>query len=356
MTLAQARPEDRDATLLRAATALFCQEPIHDRDALRRFEQLAIHLLPKLRPTDRGYVASLLSGRKDAPPAIMRTLARDVFEVASPVLRYSSALSTIDFLGVIAATGPEHHQLIATRSDLTADVLRALDIAKQKTLTIEEAESPESSDEAAAVPANEITDESVPQEPQSLAGGLTEFLDAPLEDRLRILREASSGRWPKADTTARSSGRLDEVLRRSHATAQIVIAAKKRDRAGLIAAFSQSLGITSDTAAKLMADPSGEPLVLMVRATGLSDADGRTVLLLANKQIAESVDAFFRLADLYASLEPATAEAFVEAWRPSQPKRPPTRMPVYSQGAERSSPTVARPEVAAPMRKSGTKD
>ena len=132
MTLAQSRPEDRDATLLRAATALFCQEPSHDRDGIRRFEQLAVHLLPKIATDDRVYVASLLASRNDAPPSAMRMLARDEIEVATPVLRHSPVLSTIDLLGVIAVTGSEHHRLIAGRTDLSADVLRALAIARQK--------------------------------------------------------------------------------------------------------------------------------------------------------------------------------------------------------------------------------
>ena len=339
MTLAQARPEDRDATLLRAATALFCQEPAHDRDAIRRYEQLAIHLLPKLQPNDRAYVASLLGGRADAPPAVMRLLARDAIGVAGPVLR-NSTLSTIDLLGVIAATGPDHHQLIAARSDLSTDVLRALEIAGKKTRIGLRGADDNKSDARGEVTA--------PDQPTP-APAYSVFLEAPAERRLRILGEASDRGWRAVGESGHR--RLDQVLQRSYATAEIVVAAKRKDRAGLVAAFTHALGITSEVATKLLNDPSGEPLVLLIRAAGLSDADGRTVLLLANKQIGESVDAFLRLADLYASLEAATAEAFIEAWRPSPPTRRPEHVPVYSGGAMRGTEEATRSRPAEEERK-----
>ena len=358
MTLAQARPEDRDATLLRAATALFCQEPIHDRDAIRRYEQLAIHLLPKLSPNDRAYVASLLGGRSDAPPAVMRLLARDAIGIAGPVLLHSTALSTIDLLGVIAVTGPDHHQLIAGRSDLSADVLRALDIAREKYSETAPKPAAKSAPQMeppqdVAADAGEAETPKVPTAPSAPAADVDDFLDAPQDRRLRILGEAASRRW-RARGTGRSL-RLDEMLEQSFAATAIVHAAKKRDRPALVEAFSRALGITNEVATRLLYDPSGEPLVLMIRAAGLSDADGRTVLLLANKQISESVDKFFRLADLYASLEPSTAEAFIEAWRPeAETKRRPTHVPVYVEGAERPA-AAARPDVVEQPQKRAKK-
>jgi len=341
MTLAQARPEERDGTLLRAATALFCQEPAHDRDAVRRYEQLAIHLLPKLKPNDRAFVASLLGGRQDAPPSVMRLLARDAIGVAGPVLRHSKSLSTIDLLGVIATTGVDHHQLIAGRSDLSADVLRALEIARRKqsvdpTEMEAEAETETDGDSTVTQP------ESPLRAKTNAAPAYSEFLKAPTDRRLRILGEASDHQWRAVGTIGNK--RLDQVLRRSYASAEIVVAAKRRDRAGLVAAFTHALGISSEVATQLLSDPSGEPLVLMARAAGLSEADGRTVLLLANKQIGESVDAFLRLADLYASLEAPTAEAFIEAWRPTAPHSQAKHIPVYSGEIDRGTSVAPRSE------------
>lgn len=339
MALARARPEDRDATLLRAATALFCQEPHHDRDAVRRFEQLAIHLLPKMGDSDRAYVASLLGGRQDAPASVMRLLARDAIGIAGPVLRHSPVLATVDLLGVIASTGAEHHRLITTRPDLNADVLRALAIARKRTdaiLHTEEVE-PEHADETQPRDAEPIQEMSAagPDVPSRHLHGLNlgEFLEATTERRLKMLGEASSRGL--RSRTARSNRRLDTLLRQTFAAAEVVAAARRGDRSALLKGFSTALGIGTDIAARLLDDPSGEPLVLMAKAAGLNGADGRTVLLLANKEIGESVDKFFRLADLYASLEPTTADAFMDAWRTSPAPTRATHVPVFAENADR---------------------
>jgi len=338
MALAQARPEDRDATLLRAATALFCQEPIHDRDAVRRFEQLAVHLLPKLNESDRAYVASLLGGRRDAPVAVMRILARDAIGIAGPVLRHSPVLTTVDLLGVIAATGPDHHRLIASRPDLTADVLRALAIARKKYEETEELEAEAAPVEEIVTSADEtMTDErpteAIPQGSRFGAGPSFEsFLDMPPEGRMRVLGEAAERRAP-----AQRARRPDQLLNAAFARAQIVAAARRGDRDQIIASFSSVLGINAVVATRMLDDPSGEPLMLMAKAAGLSDPDGRAVLLLANKQIGHSVDAFFRVADLYASLEAPVAEAFIDSWR-GEPARKPAHVPVMVDAESRAAP------------------
>jgi hypothetical protein len=332
MTLAQSRPEDRDATLLRAATALFCQEPSHDRDGIRRFEQLAVHLLPKVSGEDRAYIATLLGGRDDAPPSVVRVLARDAIEIAGPVLRHSPVLSTIDLLGVIAVTGSDHHRLIAGRTDLSADVLRALAIARQKASTEKpskiNAKEPAASPESALPPA-----EAKPSGPTMPMPDFGAFLASPRKHRLWILSEAATR--GVAAGGANPPRQLDQMLRKSYALAEIVTSAKRRDRLGILAGFSSALGLATEIVARLLDDPSGEPLVLMIKAAGLDTSDGNTVLLLGHKKIGESVEEFFRLADLLASIEKSTADAFIATWRQPPLRRRPVHVPVFVDTGER---------------------
>jgi hypothetical protein len=349
MTLARARPEDRDATLLRAATALFCQEPYHDRDAIRRFEQLAIHLLPKLADSDRAYIAALLGGRSDAPTSVMRVLARDTIEIASPVLRHSPVLSTIDLLGVIAVTGLEHHKLIAGRTDLSADVLRALAIARQRAAATKhrnQGASDQKADDAAPTAAVLQRPIPAPIGPTMPTPDFGAFLASPPAHRLWILAEAASRGLAVGEVAP--ARHLDQMLRRNYAQAQIVTAAKRGDRSGILAGFSSALGLAVEIVTRLFDDYSGEPLVLMIKAAGLSVSDGNTVLLLGNKRIGESVEDFFRLAELLASLEQSTADAFVAAWRNPQMRRRPAHVPVYVDTGER------RPAAATPREQSST--
>ncbi|MCW5695239.1 MAG: DUF2336 domain-containing protein [Bauldia sp.] len=344
LALARSAPADRDATLLRATTALFCQEPAHDRDGVRRYEQLATYFLPKASEPDRAYVASMLAGRADAPAAVMRLLARDVISVAAPVLRQSPVLSTVDLLGVIAVTGAEHHRLVAMRPHLSPEVLRALEIAGESLRVAAEPEP------AAPEPEERYEDDDGiawspplrpphPMEPPAPERNLgvspnvmARFLDLPTTARLQVIGEVA-GRQGGGRPPGSPAGQLDQAVRSAYARAQIVICSRRGDRAGLVQAFAEVLQVDPELVDRLIADPSGEPLVLMVKASGLSDADGRSVLLLANPQIGQSVERFFRLAELFASVEPAVASSFVDAWR--APASRPQHAPVYADGRER---------------------
>ena len=343
LALARSLPQDRDATLLRATTALFCQEPIHERDAVRRYEELALHFLSRAGVPDRLYVATLLAGRTDAPASIMRLLARDQIDVATPVLRQSAVLSTIDLLGVIAVTGPAHHKLIEGRASLNADVIRALALARPK---VEPAP-------AATATATPISPAIAEQPAAAIDPGIGGFLDLPSAGRLQVLgRVAARGPVARGVPLPR---RIEQALRHAFANSEIVAAAKKRDRERLIGALSESLDIVPDTVRRLVDDPSGEPLVLMLKATGLKDAEGRTVLLLANPAIGESVERFFHLADLHASLEIGIAESFVAAWRSTGIAIAPRHQPVLEESAGvRSAPATpaAKPQEQA-ARKTG---
>src|SRR2546430_2495078 len=95
----------RDANLIRATTDLYVQDAVHDRDETRRFEELAVHFLPKIALADRAYVAQRLADRRDAPPAVIRLLVRDTLEVAGPVLAASPVLDSLTLLSTIATTG-----------------------------------------------------------------------------------------------------------------------------------------------------------------------------------------------------------------------------------------------------------
>lgn len=352
LALARSAPADRDATLLRATTALFCQEPTHDRDAIRRYEQLATYFLPKASEPDRSYVGAMLAGRPDAPAAVMRLLARDVISVAAPVLRQSPVLSTVDLLGVIAVTGVDHHRLVAARQHLSPEVLRALEIAGE---SYRASAGPAEPEPAARAPADRFEDEdgiawSAPPPPQRPTARdldmtshvMARFLDLPTSARLQVIGEVAGRQGARPPGSP--ANQLDQAVRSAYARAQIVICSRRGDRPGLVQAFADVLQVDPELIDRLIADPSGEPMVLMIKASGLNDADGRSVLLLANPEIGQSVERFFRLAELFASVEPAVASSFVDAWR-DRPTPRPQHAPVYAEGRERP---VRPAERAAP--------
>ncbi|MCW5715514.1 MAG: DUF2336 domain-containing protein [Bauldia sp.] len=346
MALARVLPQDRDATLLRATTGLFCQEPPHDRDAMRRYEELALHFLPKVGVGDRAHVSALLAGRSDAPAAVIRALARDRIEVAAPVLRQSPALTTIDLLGVIATTGPEHHRLIAGRANISVDVLRALALARGQSPVEQALELAASAVENAPAP-EELAAPAAPGE-DDLDGFLR------LQPRERLARLASVSERAASQLALSQPRKIDRVLRHAFACAEIVASARTGNRRRLVAAFAEILEIETIAVERLLDDPSGEPLVLMIKASGLKETDGRIVLLLANPVLSQSVETFFRLAELYAALEPAVAETFMAGWRkPDERKAPaPRHVPVFAENRAGRRELMPRPaETAVPARK-----
>lgn len=348
LALARVLPQDRDATLLRATTGLYCQEPPHDRDAMRRYEELALYFLPKVGFGDRAHVSALLAGRSDAPTAVIRALARDRIEVAAPVLRKSPTLTTIDLLGVIASTGHEHHRLIAGRTNLSVDVLRALALARGQSLVEQALELATPTVEAAPAPAAE------PQPmPASNDDDLDSFLRLQPRERLAHLASASER---AANRLAPSQPRkIDRVLRHAFACAEIVASARTGNRRRLVAAFAEILEIETVAIERLLDDASGEPLVLMIKASGLKETDGRIVLLLANPALSQSVETFFRLAELYAALDQAVAEAFIAGWRKADSAEraapAPRHVPVFAEnrtGRRDLQPRPAETAVPAP--------
>jgi hypothetical protein len=340
--------QNREAALLRATTDLFSHGGHHTPDEIQRFEELAIHFLPKVLVSDRAYVAESLSSRADAPPAVLRHLAKDLIEVATPILKRAHGLSADDLLDIIQNTGPLHHRMLATRKSLPPEVDQALR-DRQDAVTVAlldgptvapkaerdggRAESVSSrvpevetfergssvnddlwAEEAQAgieeAPENGIADRPPPVDLRDMT---ERFLDLDRDSRRGILAALSEGQVKSPKLTPRQQ--FDIALNAAQKAGQIPGFARAKRKEALIAAFADGLSLDLDLVERMVDDLSGEPLVLLVKAIGLSDAEARQVLLLANPAIGVAVQTFFRLVDLHAAMEPAVAEAMIGAWR-----------------------------------------
>lgn len=329
--LARSRPETRDAALLRATTELFVHDPTHDRDEIRRYEELAAHLLAKVSIGDRIFVAERLADCDDAPQSVVRMLARDVIGAAEPVIRRSSVFAPLDLLAVIAATGVEHHRLIARRSGLADQVKRALFLTGDAdvigALDLEppvRSHASEGGAASAALPA-----------PLPPTGGPTTpdhrdpeaFLRLDRRARLKILADLATRPPPRR--YAGSSSRLDQAFRSILGAARTVGFARTGQRGELIAAIADGLGLRQDIVAASLADATGEALAVMLKALRLDDVQAQQVLLLASAAGRDTAT-FFPVADLYAAMEPSVAEALCEMWRPTGGGEQPMHEPFLS--------------------------
>jgi len=332
----------RDSALLRATTELFVQELVHDRDEIRRFDELATHLIPKVPETERSYVAERLAHRLDAPVGLVRLLARDVISVAAPLLRSSPVLGPLDLLAIIAATGPEHHRLIAERAGIGDDVRRAIRISAGD---VGASSAPEA---LPPVPDTTVPQPVTPTAADMPAGDNGRFdpwrfiaLDRP--HRLRLMAELAAR--PPVRHYSGPAGRLDRAFRAILGAAQIVGLARGGQRAPLITAISEALTVEPRFVIACLDDPTGEPIAVLLKALGLDSIQAQQVFLLATTSVGRDVNVFFRLCDLYAGMDPSVAEVLSDAWRIPVRAARPAHQPVFAENGERRRPA---PESAKP--------
>jgi uncharacterized protein (DUF2336 family) len=253
-------------------------------------------------------------------------------------------------LAVIAATGVEHHRLIARRTLLTPEVIRALRltgdaniIAKLdgnatpvKPTTIEHA-----IDTSAASQMNGIY--------QSNRLDPWRFLALDRPARLKLIADIAA--HPPAVAYTGSATKLDRAFRSILSAAQIVGYARSGQLGPIIAAIADGLSLPPALIAAAVNDKSGDLFAVMLKALRLDDTQARQVFLLASPS-GRDVNTFFPLSDLYAGMEPTVAETLIAAWRDATATGKPKYEPHLEQNGERRRPAAAeatRPAMATPQ-------
>jgi uncharacterized protein (DUF2336 family) len=309
--LPRSTDETRDANLIRATTDLYVQDATHDRDQNRRYEELATHFLPKIAAVDRAYVSERLAGRRDAPAAVIRMLARDVIDVAAPILSTSPVLDTLTLLSTIAATGAEHHRMIARRRELPEPVKRALRLTGDAEVILAIDREP-----PAAAPTAETAEAGAmrhgPGALREAQGDGRRFLELSRRDRLAVL--VGFATRPAASPRTGAAGRLDRAFRSILNAAKIVGFARAGQRDQVVAAIAEGLDLGSDFVAACLDDPGGEAIAILVKALRLDSVQAQQVFLLMTPA-GRDTNLFFPLADLYAGMEAGVAESIADAWR-----------------------------------------
>lgn len=356
--------QGRDAALLRATTELFTQDLSHDRDEIRRYEELATHFLPRVSPEDRAFVAERLAVRIDAPQSVVRMLAKDRPDIARRVIPCSPVLGALDLLTIIAATGPEHYRLVAERPNLPPEVEHALRlVADQPTLDRLNGEAAArhalaSLDDLDAEPgdiaaeaeadgnagADDRLDRSNRPRARTDRLDVWQFLGLDPAARLRLM--AGLATRPPMRNYSGSGKRLDRAFRSILSAAQVVGFARKGERQPLVDSIADGLGIDKDVVSACLDDASGEPVAVLLKGLGLDNIQAQQVFLLGTPEIGRDVTTFFRLTDIYAGMENWVAEILIDAWRNPQ-RAAPRHEPHFAENALRRRPGTAAERPAA---------
>src|SRR3954463_7905981 len=107
-SLARRDGVDIRPTLIRVLTDLYVQKPAHTSEEERHYTELVLRLIDSVDVTTRATVAKKLAVYSGAPPAVARRLARDVIEVAEPILRHSRELTVAELDAVVRDFGADH--------------------------------------------------------------------------------------------------------------------------------------------------------------------------------------------------------------------------------------------------------
>jgi hypothetical protein len=270
---------DITARLLLALTALYVQRPTHTVEEQQQYIELAQRLIDKVEGATRSAVARILQRHPDAPAGVVERLGG----------RQSSRPGDTEGEPHPA---PDEHRAAHHHFDSNPPLA---DLACAST--------PAPSDAPAV------------RQPPALPPEFGEafFAAAPAERR-RLL-----------SLIARSEGDDVEVVpvdnERLHGK---VDAATLQGRIGEFThEFGQLIDIPNSLCERILNDPSGEPMVVAAKASGMPIAILQRILLLVSASASYSVERVYDLTELYHGLDGGAARDLLAQWRTkAKPKDP----------------------------------
>jgi hypothetical protein len=245
---------DIRATLLRVLTDIYVQVPTHSPQEERQYTEQALRLIGSADVPTRLAVAKRLAPYARAPHVIIDRLARDVVEVAEPLLKHSPCLTPSDLDAIAQSCGATHAAVIARRGETTA------------------------SQEAAG----------------AVAGELCElFYATDGNERRLILINLDYSNAPVLELAAPMQ--QADIWRLENAALSHHSAAVSRE-------LERALGVSQGQARRMINDEQGEPIVVAAKAMNLPADVVQRLLLFINPVIGQSVDRVYQLATLYGEI------------------------------------------------------
>lgn len=284
-------------TLLRVLTDLYVQKTTHTVEEERHYTELALRLVDAVDVATRATVARKLAGFAGAPHAVVRRLARDVIEVAEPLLAQTRVLSETELAMIVKDFGFGHAAVVARRA------------------------MPRLAHEAPPIP------ERMPA--MSPPGVETSVVVQPELELADLFFSAdSAGR--RALLVSLMDGEDDEPAAPvvpGDAVQRLETAALARDTRAFALTLEQALDITASQAQRVTADASGEALLVAAKALDMPSVVLQRVLLFLDPKIGESVQRVFDLAALYERLGGRAVGRIMASLRGVAPAAKPRRAP-----------------------------
>ena len=101
--------------------------------------------------------------------------------------------------------------------------------------------------------------------------------------------------------------------------------------------LERTLGVSQALAGRIATDPSGEPIVVAVKALGMKAAVFQRILLFLNPQVGQSVKQVYELARLFDEITPAAAETMLAIWQQTGGQHKPRHEPLHWDDVHRNA-------------------
>jgi hypothetical protein len=302
---------DMRPTLLRVLTDLYLQRPTHTPEDEGYYAELAVRLIDAVEVPERAALAARLAAVSSAPRAVLMRLARDVIEVAAPILRQSPCLTAAD-LDAVAACGGAH-----------ADAIAARPVAAKTAPAAVVAATPSAGGTGAPAEAAELAE-------LFYAAGATE--------RRLILSNLDYAMVTPAPPAC--------AMQRSDIW-RLESAALQHNGEAVVHELERVLGVSRAQVRRIINDELGEPIVVAAKAMELPSDVLQRVLLFMNPHVGQSVDRVNELAELYRDISADAARRLLAIWREAEAAddakshHQPMREPAAQSGSQSVSQSVS---------------
>jgi len=260
---------DMYATLLRVLTDLYLQRPIHTPEDEHYYTELALRLIDATDVSERAALAARLASYPSAPQPVLERLARDVVEVAGPIIERSPWLGCAEVKARAEASGDAHGESIGTSPGGAPQAHAAVNVAE----------------------ASELSE-------------LFYAAKAP-ERRLILINLDYAPLIP--------SQPLPDIQRTD--VWRLESAALEHNAETLIHELERMLGLSRAQARRIVNDELGEPIVVAAKAMDLPADALQGLLLFWSRWVGQPVDRICELADLYAEISTDAAYRLIAIWR-----------------------------------------
>lgn len=382
-TLVQADDKNRHQAVLMAASELFASKETPSWEDAIHFEELCLHLLPKLDLQAKSDIAERLAHCSALPKTTALTLAKDDISVAAPILHHYQNFNDTDLLTILARGGELHALAIAGRVDLSDTVM--LVISKKALPTFEMSDDHNASSHDTSIIEVTIVDKSeqgnnniavhsemtsVPERSKSNRDAENSYdqdnkarldMDVDMEQATQRLVAAAQPKssQPKSKITVRRKASskpisgLDRFLAMEHAHVLTYVhtavenvsnvkvnpalilkqayrradrardftqLARQKNKETFADLLTQECELNNDDAMAVITDDHGFALAICLKALALPKHVANEAFLLLNPNLGKNKEQIFLLNWFYGQITPMAARSVIEDWYPAEMK------------------------------------